>query len=519
MNFASDPSIQRKISKMAARVCWNHPELSRQGIDQTRLVIDQGNDTVGIDDAFHFLVLGDSGTGRHRLHSPPRRIAERLLPHKSAAAFLLHTGDVVYLVGAMDQYRANFLRPYREWLHYGKDWKTISPEGLMFNQPFLPVLGNHDYYDLSLPVALIAGLTLPFRRHLQWFDDIDAGWRGSRQGEAYACVFLDVLNRIPPVKLSDHLKLHYNAVWDGHRCLRYRPGVNTRLPNRYYRFQHAGVDVFALDSNTLITPDQATNNQRNLRRDLRTLEERQSVVYRRLASSSLDENHRDDLFDELETLQEECFDLQRQIKQINQLKQSEWVDHEQLEWLKEGLIRSHRDRSVRGRILTMHHPAYVTEKTKCGQADTKAIRRQMRDVFDAVVLALGEDLGQARPVDLVLSGHAHCLEVIRSHDTGHADSHINWVICGGSGYGLRAQRREGAELTEQTVDGNSKVVATSELFIGRNWPAAGGRDSYSGLRVDIAEGRPLSIRLTPLVSCRDSNGWLDADPESIRLRM
>jgi hypothetical protein len=82
LNFASDPSIQRKISKMAARVCWNHPELSRQGIDQTRLVIDQGNDTVGIDDAFHFLVLGDSGTGRHRLHSPPRRIAERLLPHK-----------------------------------------------------------------------------------------------------------------------------------------------------------------------------------------------------------------------------------------------------------------------------------------------------------------------------------------------------------------------------------------------------------------------------------------------------
>ena len=167
----------------------------------------------------------------------------------------------------------------------------------------------------------------------------------------------------------------------------------------------------------------------------------------------------------------------------------------------------------------MHHPAYVTEKTKCGQADTKAIRRQLRDVFDAVVLALGEDLGQARPVDLVLSGHAHCLEVIRSHDTGHADSHINWVICGGSGYGLRAQRREGAELTEQTVDGNSKVVATSELFIGRNWPAAGGRDSYSGLRVDIAEGRPLSIRLTPLVSCRDSNGWLDADPEPITLRM
>ena len=500
---------------MAARVRWSHPELIRQGIDQTRLVIDRGNDNPGINDAFHFLVLGDSGTGRHRFQSPPRRIAERLLPHKANAAFLLHTGDVVYLVGALDQYRANFLRPYREWLHHGKAWKSMRPEGLIFNQPFLPVPGNHDYYDLSLPIALLAGLTLPLRRYLQWFDDIDAGWRGSRQGEAYARVFLDVLNQIPPARLTAHLNLHYNAVWDGHRCLRYRPGVNTRLPNRYFRFRHAGVDVFAIDSNTLITPKKTTTKRRNLRGDLRILEERQTLIYKTLASSSLDEDHRDELFDELETLQEECFDLQRQI---NQIKQGVMVDHEQLEWLKEGLIASHRDPSVRGRILTMHHPAYVTEKTKCNQADTHAIRRQLRDVFDAVVRALGEELGSDKPVDLVLSGHAHCLEVLRTHDTGHADSHLNWVICGGSGYGLRDQRREGAELIEDQAEGDAKVVATSKMFVGRNWPAAEGRNGYSGLRVDIAEGRPLSIRLTPMVSCRDSNGWLDADPEPITLR-
>ena len=503
---------------MSARVRWNHPELIRQGIDQTRLVIDRGKNNPGIDEAFHFLVLGDSGTGRHRFQSPPRRIAERLLSHKADAAFVLHTGDVVYLVGALDQYRLNFMRPYREWLHHGNDWNTISPEGLVFNQPFLPVPGNHDYYDLSLPVALLAGLTLPLRRYLQWFDDIDAGWRGSRQGEAYARVFLDVLNQIPPARLTAHLNLHYDAVWDGQRCMRYRPSVNTRLPNRYFRFRHAGVDVFAIDSNTLITPEKPTNNRRHLKGDLRILEERQTIIYKTIASSNLDENHRDELFDELETLQEECFDLQRQITQINQIKQGAIVDHEQLEWLKEGLIASHRDPSVRGRILTMHHPAYVTEKTKCNQADTHAIRRQLRHVFDAVVMALGEELGSSRPVDLVPSGHAHCLEVLRTHDTGYSDSHINWVICGGSGYGLRAQRREGAELTEEKADGNTRVVATSKLFVGRNWSAAGGRNGYSGLRLDIAEGRPLSIRLSPLVSCRDSNGWRDADPEPITLR-
>ena len=503
---------------MSARVRWNHPELIRQGIDQTRLVIDRGKNNPGIDEAFHFLVLGDSGTGRHRFQSPPRRIAERLLSHKADAAFVLHTGDVVYLVGALDQYRLNFMRPYREWLHHGNDWNTISPEGLVFNQPFLPVPGNHDYYDLSLPVALLAGLTLPLRRYLQWFDDIDAGWRGSRQGEAYARVFLDVLNQIPPARLTAHLNLHYDAVWDGQRCMRYRPSVNTRLPNRYFRFRHAGVDVFAIDSNTLITPEKPTNNRRHLKGDLRILEERQTIIYKTIASSNLDENHRDELFDELETLQEECFDLQRQITQINQIKQGAIVDHEQLEWLKEGLIASHRDPSVRGRILTMHHPAYVTEKTKCNQADTHAIRRQLRHVFDAVVMALGEELRSSRPVDLVLSGHAHCLEVLRTHDTGYSDSHINWVICGGSGYGLRAQRREGAELTEEKADGNTRVVATSKLFVGRNWSAAGGRNGYSGLRLDVAEGRPLSIRLSPLVSCRDSNGWRDADPEPITLR-
>nr|MBC8169925.1 metallophosphoesterase [Synechococcus sp.] len=78
--------------------------------------------------------------------------------------------------------------------------------------------------------------------------------------------------------------------------------------------------------------------------------------------------------------------------------------------------------------------------------------------------------------------------------------------------------REGAEITEQTVDGTSRVVATSELFIGRNSTDSGGRDGYSGLRVDVEEGRPLTIRLTPLVSCRDGKSWLDADPDPISLR-
>ena len=59
------------------------------------------------------------------------------------------------------------------------------------------------------------------------------------------------------------------------------------------------------------------------------------------------------------------------------------------------------------------------------------------------------------------------MEVLRTHDTGHADSHTDWVICGGSGYGLRRQRRKGSELMEKDIDGTKNHVATSNLFIGR----------------------------------------------------
>ena len=109
------------------------------------------------------------------------------------------------------------------------------------------------------------------------------------------------------------------------------------------------------------------------------------------------------------------------------------------------------------------------------------------------------------------------MEVLRTHDTGHADSYLNWVICGASGYGLKDQRREGNKLMENNADGTMRVIAESKLFIGRKWQATADKPAYSGLRIDIASGRPLSIRLTPLVSVRDGPTWSDVDPEPITL--
>ena len=511
MNLASDPPIERKITRMAQRVRWQHPAISARKIDQTRLVIEQPGMNSGEHSAFHFLVLGDSGTGRHRRHSPPRHIAERLLPHKDKAAFLLHTGDVVYLVGAAAQYRNNFIRPYREWLTGGESWESIQPQNLVFNQPFLPVLGNHDYYDLAPIISAMAGLTLPLRRHLQWFHDVDTGWRGSDQGGCFAHAFMDVLSDVSSSRLDDYLDRHYTAEWDGQRCLQYQPGHHTRLPNRYYRFRHAGVDVFALDSNTLIAPLSGRDDRASLRQQLKSLDDEQTRCLKALSLKARDEQQRDGLMDDLETLQEERLDLQRR------LHHHAAEDGEQLTWLRDGLIASHRDPHVRGRILTLHHPPYVTERTKWAQADTLGIRQRLRTVLDDVNRVLGRQSRSQRTVDLVLSGHAHCLEILRTDDTGHGDSFTNWAVCGGSGYSLRDQRGQGPHLSESQSNGEQRRVATSDLYVGRSWADCDGGKAYSALRVDISEGSPLRIRLTPLISHREENGWNEVTMNPIEL--
>ncbi len=118
-------------------------------------------------------------------------------------------------------------------------------------------------------------------------------------------------------------------------------------------------------------------------------------------------------------------------------------------------------------------------------------------------------LTQERPiVDLVINGHAHCLEYLKTGDTGQADSHLNWVVCGGSGFSLRRQRAEGPELRENS-DGETeqRVVARSHLYIGRNGHGSQKRRPYSGLRIDVKAGTPPNIILQPLVVERFQHQW------------
>jgi hypothetical protein len=523
MKLVSDPTIERKIAKMQERMRWHHPLFQKLGIDRTRLVLDNGIDP---EQGFTFCVLGDSGNGVHRRDSPQRRVAELMMrlckaeaaPTAPSAKFILHTGDVVYLVGSSEQYPENFIRPYRELLVGGDRFKQICYDSMVFNSPFLPVLGNHDYYDLPIAYGVLSQLLRPVRQAFRYSIDLDVGWHGSYQGDAYARAFLDYLKDIPESELQQHLERHYTAQTSTGKGLNYQPGKFTRIPNRYYRFCYGGIDFFALDSNTFNAPlpiessERGDRHRQRLLADLDRLQaEReeylqiiQNLDSEQATKPTLEEPESlDELLGKVEQIEELIRDLE---KQLDPNVVNEKIDFEQLEWLERGLIESWQDKTVRGRMIYFHHPPYVTEATKWHQGQTLAVRHYLRKVFDRVELAVKELIDNRPLVDLVLSGHAHCFEYLETLETGHADRGIKWVICGGSGFSLRRQRQEGNVLQER-INGRVQDVAVSHQFLGKTGRGAHKKHAYSFLQVDVLPGRDLKFNLKPQVAEYHQHQW------------
>ncbi|MGV0026394.1 metallophosphoesterase family protein [Phormidesmis priestleyi] len=519
MKFVTDPPIAMKIQKMQERVRWQSSPIVDRGIDQTGLVLADQTD----DPEFSFLVIGDSGSGQHRGYSPQRQVAQQMLAHRQDCQFLLHTGDVIYLVGSSEYYSKNFIQPYREFLVGGEQYKQIAHDQMVFNFPFLPVPGNHDYYDLPLFYGLAIQATYPIRKLLRSKLDFDIGWHGSFQGKAYAQAFLDPLRALEMRgSLGEHLDRHYTAQTKTGRCLRYEAGKFTRLPNRYYTFRQGGIDFFGLDSNTFNEPAPLPKTQEG-QEYRRTLENRYAALELEMqqlmeSAAKLNENRPEevDRLHDIRTKLEQLEEMQRDInKQLT--TETSVTDLEQLNWLSDRLIESWHTEGVRGRVLFFHHPPYVTEATKWHQAQTLAVRRRLRHVLDQVAKAVGS-LAEGRSiVDLVLNGHAHCLEYLRTVDTGHADANTHWIVCGGSGYSLRRQRIEGDNVTER-LDGSSedKLVAKSQLFIGREGRGSQKHRPYSFLRIDVQAGEPVKFVVRPFVSERFMGKWSDrALPEFV----
>ena len=543
MRFVVDPAIKTKIARMKERVHWQHPAFKQLQIDQTQMTfvdtptdntnpknIDPKNSTKEQSSEaaeFSFLVIGDSGTSRYITDSPQRRVTKELIKHTDECEFILHTGDVVYLVGSSEQYPDNFIKPYREFLVGGDSPHKIRFDKMTFKLPFLPVLGNHDYYDLPLISGILSKALSPLRRLLRRRINLDVGWHGSHQGEAFARAFLDYTYQLSDRQLTNHLKTHYCAAVSSHhtakktsatapteeptsetRCLRYVLFDFYRVTNVIYTFRKNGIDFFALDSNTFNAPQPLATDPAGIAMRDRLEKERDRLEenMRSFTAESLTLNtnipeqasRASSLYSKMEQIEEQIQDID---KQLNISPKEAAVDTEQLEWLSDRLIASWQDPTAKGRILYFHHPPYVSEATKWAQGQTLAVRLRLREVLDQVQLTIGE---YSRPlVDLVLNGHAHCFEYLTTVETGHGDRIIPWVICGGSGFSLRRQRKEGPILKEF-----DQPVAKSHLFVGRS----NRRRPYSGLRVDVTfsgkgkDQRP-QFALRPLIAERYQGKW------------
>jgi hypothetical protein len=201
---------------------------------------------------WEFLALGDTGDAEAAGPglSPQDAVAQQMARDaivtgeaNGRARMIVHTGDVIYMTGERRLYERNFRRPYAPFLTPGS---TI--DDFTFRLPFLPVPGNHDYYDLGGWARWVARIPLlaPGLRalaHRVFSFSLPQG--GSDMGRAYMEAFVD----------RDRL----NGNGDATVPLAYEPGARTRVPNRYYQFTTGGVDFFALDSNTLDAPPPGTD--------------------------------------------------------------------------------------------------------------------------------------------------------------------------------------------------------------------------------------------------------------------
>lgn len=230
--------------------------------------------SLDVPDDWSFLVLGDSGDSDFSggEESPQEAVARIMAEDSAAPGFngpgrlILHTGDVVYMTGEFRLYDVNFRRPYAAFLT-----PESTPENLCFEIPFLPVPGNHDYYDPGLLVRWMSGLPIlgaGVRTVMRQFFSFSLPEGGSNQGEAYMRAFVhpDAQRLLSP--------------------LMYQPREQTRLPNRYYRFTCGNVDFFALDSNTLDAPapdEGAGEVRQDAREAVKRLKKEQEVVQEELS--------------------------------------------------------------------------------------------------------------------------------------------------------------------------------------------------------------------------------------------
>jgi len=453
---------------------------------------------------FTLLALGDTGNAdaAARITSPQDAVAAEMaldaaLPETGGAAeFVLHLGDVVYMTGERRLYDRDFLQPYAPFLTPGSRIGDLT-----FRIPFLPVPGNHDYYDVNLLLKWLSAIPVlgsGLRRMSSELFDFSLPRGGSGMGSAYMEAFV----RTPA---------------DPAAPATYMPGVDTRLPNRYYRFQYGCADFFALDSNTLDAPPPWTGAAPAEREDARA---RLAELEKRVAELNAELKQEQALCDEATAaeeaeaaasglepescvrrrrLAEEALDAQRAIAlQLRRLRFGPRdYDAEQIRWLKAGLESAARERPDNWRIVYLHHPLYTSIKNHCERPDVQDVRANLIELL-------------AGHAHLVLSGHSHAFEWFRTEQLPETGI---FVSGGGGQISLRpsvlrpdligAHREEAASLRAHGV---------VECAVAGKGPAAS--DGLAGklyhyLRLEVTRE---AIRVRPVGVRRLRSGYRREEP-------
>ena len=364
--------------------------------------LDLGEPAAG--EPFRFLAVGDSGSGGR--HKPDKFRVANVMAQEESIDLVLHLGDLVYLSGSKEGYPSRFIKPYRQWLQRGDDH---SYDDMVFKKPFLPIYGNHDYYDfarIALPGAVSHEIGT-----------------GSRNGRVFEKAFVETGNSVHNGKLP------------------YRPGQRTRIPNRYYWFTYGNCAFFALDSNTLDglpeTPPQDSRAmwlRRKLAKERSGYLKKQLDVYEEARrdgkiSAAAFRHAEEQLMDDLAESEKEAVMLKKALK-----ADAEDHDSQQLEWLRR--VMGHSDVAGKWKIVYLHHPLYVSEESHTDDPERIGIRKNLRQIL------------VEQGVHLVLSGHAHCFEWVRrapaeggssgeEQQLSEKEGRICYIISGGGGRKLR----------------------------------------------------------------------------------
>lgn len=473
------PSLCGPASLLARQVQWQHPTLVKGCIDQTQLAIaDAPTEAM----PFSFTVMGDTDAGAVNTSSKTNSasnikstfntnpsfshaFAQQLIAQSADSRFLLHTGDVTYPMGTYQNYLNGFLDPYQSLLTRGPQRPDYNSRSVVFNQALLPVPGNHDYADRRGFTRTRQRFLRTICDRLRQFFNLDFGYYGGEGGEAYGQTFLDTLSNLSPEQLKHHLSNHYSA-----RVQRSQTSAPPTYDNPTYCLNYQPGEFTRLP-----------NRYYQFR-------------YGGVDFFALDSNT------------------------WNTDSAHENFDHEQLAWLEKSLIASWQTPGTVGRIIYLHHSPYTTESARWQQPETLWVRRHLRLVLDRVQIACPHRRSNTPLVDLVISGHAHCLEYVRTSDTGHADAHMDWVVCGGSGLGLRQQRNAETPDILEKISASSphegtrnrsytSVVATSKLYAGTHLYRKQKQRFHSFIRIQVTPHQQQRFMICPFVVTQTPQGW------------